>query len=320
VRPDILDSGLVETRESDRCDATDCGLVELLLPGRVAISKSRWSHVVVIAFDFISRPCPKVSGIYRAFRLKLLISPLDGSLFGGEDVEPPGQPDRAAVHTNTSIQGLYFHPELRIFPELAISLLKDIEETKCFPPCANQVMLFGRTTVSPMGTPSSGLPLFIDRLIDELALVCRPHIPEYVQDMLFPKYGDNRSRQVILNRYQPGDGISPHVDLLKRYDDGIIGISLGSGCAMDFARVGSEEDANNSESKEDISLWLPENSVIILVNEARYNWTHGIRYVHGDVVENQQTGEPEWIPRGFRTSITLRWLLPGADVVGSSLE
>jgi hypothetical protein len=252
--------------------------------------------------------------------LGLLITPLDGSLFGGEDVEPSGRPMPPAVHTNTRIKGLYFHPDLKIPPELADSLLKDIEETNCFPPGSNQVMLFGRTAISPTGTPSSGLPHFIDRLIEELTDICRPHVPEYVQDMLFPKSesGDNRSRQVILNQYQPGDGISPHVDLLKRYDDGIIGISLGSGCAMDFARVSTDEDTNDSGSKEDISLWLPENSVIILVNEARYNWTHGIRYVHGDVVENQQTEEPEWIPRGFRTSITLRWLLPGADIVGSA--
>jgi hypothetical protein len=94
----------------------------------------------------------------------------------------------------------------------------------------------------------------------------------------------------------------------------------GGGCTCTSATHPDEENMSNSESAEAILLWLPRNSVFTLVNGTRYNWTHDIRYVHGDVVENQQTGEPEWMPRGFRRiSITLKELIPGADVVGSSL-
>lgn len=52
------------------------------------------------------------------------------------------------------------------------------------------------------------------------------------------------ARQVILNQYLPGEGISPHVDLLGRYRDGISGISLGSGCVMRFKNVGPPSSEN----------------------------------------------------------------------------
>lgn len=221
-----------------------------------------------------------------------------------------------AIRTNSRIPGLYLHPNLCIAPELAASLLRDIEHSAYFSSGSNQVMLFGRNRQLPDDSISTGLPAFIDRLITQLAPICHSHVPSYVYEILFPTAGCTRSRQVILNRYCPGQGISPHVDLLGRYGDGIIGISLGSGCAMDFARAPSSSNSDIHTSDE-VSFWLPENSLLILSGEARYKWTHGIRPSHGDVVANGDDGRPRWIPRGFRTSITIRWLLPGADVVGS---
>lgn len=171
-------------------------------------------------------------------------------------------------------------------------------------------MLFGRTTISPTGIVSTGLPDFIEQLIFQLAIVCRPYLPPHVYSILFPNEANSsRSRQVIFNRYPPGQGITSHIDLLKRYDDGIIGVSLGSGCAMDF-------NAFDSPSDREFSLWLPINSVIVLEGDARYKWTHGIRGLYGDAIQNEGGTGVQWIPRETRTSITLRWLLPGADVVG----
>jgi 2OG-Fe(II) oxygenase superfamily len=170
-------------------------------------------------------------------------------------------------------------------------------------------MLFGRTVVTTTGISSTGLPSFIDDLILRLEVICRSQISTEVHEKLFPTGKPSRSRQVIFNRYYPGEGITPHIDLLQRYDDGIIGVSLGSCCSMDFRKV-------DSAQKQEMSLWLPENSVIILEGDARYEWTHGIRPLHGDVVEDEISGL-KWIPRGIRTSITFRWLLPGADIVGS---
>lgn len=167
-----------------------------------------------------------------------------------------------------------------------------------------------------------------------------------------------QARQVILNLYTPGEGISPHVDLLKRFGDGIIGVSLGSGCVMRFAKASSsavgvdgpartstlDESAHPSEALstsqivegEDGSiydLYLPERSVLVLSSDARYKWTHGIERRKSDFVTQSascshasptsttSTGSSgHWIDRGVRLSVTFRWLLPGADIVGVDEE
>lgn len=106
------------------------------------------------------------------------------------------------------------------------------------------------------------------------------------------------------------------MDLLGRYGDGIIGVSLNSGTVMSFLRVLDEkgEGKGKQEGREE-RVYLPAGSVIVLTGEARYEWTHGIAKRTVDVVEGLG-GVIEEIERGERISITFRWLLPGADVVG----
>ncbi|KIM26789.1 hypothetical protein M408DRAFT_177752 [Serendipita vermifera MAFF 305830] len=236
----------------------------------------------------------------------------DGSLFENsmeELEEHQNSRTLPSCRVNSIVSGLHCHPEMKISQDIAQSLLEDIEKANYFANGANQVMLFGRTVISSTGTVSTGLPHFIGQLILQLESICRPHLPPHVHDMLFPSDPNvSKSRQVIFNRYVPGEGISAHVDLLQRYDDGIIGVSLGSGCAMDFKAV----DPPDLE----MSLWLPVNSVIVLEGDARYKWTHGIKGLHGDVIRDETTDNVQWVPRETRTSITLRWLLAGADIVG----
>ena len=220
---------------------------------------------------------------------------LDGHLLG---VGP-------AWRTIPPVPGLHYDlGHLRIPEELGAALLESIEEHGYFRNGSNQVMLFGRAS-----SRSGGLPFFLTRLLEELEAILRPHIPLSTHNLLFPS-GSHQSRQAILNRYEPGDGITPHVDLLKRFGDGIIGVSLGAGCVMDFKEV--EGDAQ-------WSIWLPPLSVIVLEGDARYQWTHGIEGIRKDWVSKEGSSvEGEWIERGVRTSITLRWLLPGADIVGGT--
>lgn len=122
------------------------------------------------------------------------------------------------------------------------------------------------------------------------------------------------------------------MDLLRRFGDGIIGVSLGSGCVMRFDRAerqGSGGRQQCDEQKEIAAdrweLYLPERSVIVLSEDARYQWTHGIERRAEDFVEypeqgcsNEDTVRGQWVARGVRLSITFRWLLPGAEVVGGS--
>ncbi|KAF7968015.1 hypothetical protein HWV62_32183 [Athelia sp. TMB] len=228
-------------------------------------------------------------------------------------------PERNAVASRQAppIQGL-FAPSVLLPVEIADEVVQHCME-KYFSNGANQVMLFGRalpsTGPSEPGVQALGLPLFMTVLLSSLCELLRPEIPPETHTLLFPPPdAPIRSRQAILNLYQPGEGITPHIDLLRRFGDGIIGVSFGSSCTMSFRRAaGTEDDASDDG---ECHLHLPERSIIVLSGDARYVWTHGIQGRAGDFVRDEQSSETRWIERGTRMSITFRWLLPGADVVG----
>jgi len=191
----------------------------------------------------------------------------------------------------------------------------------------NQVMLFGRAhPPSTDGNSQSGIPPFLTELLSTISELLLPELPARTHALLFPPPDTPlRARQAILNLYHPGEGISPHVDLLNRFDDGILGISLGSGCVLSFRKELREELCQGTSSvqvagvdatSDEQHLYLPERSIVVLSEDARYKWTHGIHGRTKDFVRGERDGEGEWITRGVRMSITFRWLLPGAEIVG----
>ncbi|KAI8989883.1 hypothetical protein BD414DRAFT_485422 [Trametes punicea] len=224
------------------------------------------------------------------------------------------------------IPGLYFDPSILLPEALADDLMWTCIRTFFREGTVNQVMLFERgpsSSPSPASSTSSGLPACLTDLISLLADLLRPAVPPATHELLFSPSpsshrGPPRARQAILNLYWPGEGISPHVDLLDRYGDGIIGVSLGSGCAMQFARSSEDSDAS-AEAKGECALYLPKGSVLVITEEARYRWTHGIEKRFDDLVEDfPGSAQNVRLERDVRLSITFRWLLPGADVVGSA--
>ena len=138
------------------------------------------------------------------------------------------------------------------------------------------------------------------------------YLPQQTHKLLFPPPGTPaKARQVIINMYRPGEGITPHVDLLDRFGDGIIGVSLGSGCVMNFAKVKKDEvyshhHANDSADEEGGAVFLPHGSVYIMSEEARYSWTHGIDARTEDWVQDRDCEGGHWVMRSIRVSITFR--------------
>ncbi|RDB19951.1 hypothetical protein Hypma_013039 [Hypsizygus marmoreus] len=243
-----------------------------------------------------------------------------------------------ALLTAPLIRGLFFMPTLRLPQEIADSVTRFCLNTYFQVQGVNQVMLFGRffppqaepsppsMTGTMASTSSTGLPPILLHLLATLDTMLLPSLPPETHALLFPRV-PSRARQAILNLYQPGEGITPHVDLLRRYGDGIVGVSLGSGCVMQFARVVNDAphkppEQKNPKDQGNWDLYLPERSVIVLSEDARYGWTHGIGKHREDYVAaahisgEQATSTGTWIERGVRLSITFRWMLPGADVVG----
>ena len=232
----------------------------------------------------------------------------EDSLFGNSDPEPSSasvKPAHTHIAPEYDISGLHFNPSLCIPSATSVALLQAIKVHDYFRGGQiNQVMLF---VPSPdVQGSNTSLPSFLLDLITVLEDILRDNIPLSTHQLLFPGNAHPCARQAILNLYRPGEGISPHVDLVNRFGDGIIIVSLGSGTVMQLA---------NTQDGRALDLWLGPGSILVLEGEARYDWSHSIACRDSDLVKDPDFGN-SWISRDVRVSITLRWMLPGADVVG----
>jgi alkylated DNA repair dioxygenase AlkB len=117
-----------------------------------------------------------------------------------------------------------------------------------------------------------------------------PLIQKILNEKLITKIPD----QLIVNEYEPGQGISEHIDCVPCFDETIFSLSLGSACVMNFTRV---------EPLDKVSLLLEPGSLLILRGEARYNWKHGIIPHKTDIYRGQI------IQRTRRISLTFRNIL-----------
>lgn len=125
-------------------------------------------------------------------------------------------------------------------------------------------------------------------------------------DILWPRLNSFASTwdwsspdQLTVNEYEPGHGIPPHVDTHSAFLDPILSLSLQSDVVMDFRR-----------GDDQVQVRLPRRSLLIMSGEARYDWTHGIRPKHIDVVPSASGGLTTQA-RGKRTSLTFRRLRKG---------
>ena len=108
---------------------------------------------------------------------------------------------------------------------------------------------------------------------------------------------DQQADQVIVNEYQPGQGISAHVDRVPCFGPAVAALSLGSGCAMDFTRP---EDGTKA------GVYLAAGSLCVMTGPARYDWRHGI------AARKSDPGPAGRIPRARRVSVTFRTVLSQA--------
>jgi alkylated DNA repair dioxygenase AlkB len=98
--------------------------------------------------------------------------------------------------------------------------------------------------------------------------------------------------QVIVNEYLPGQGITNHVDCPPCFSHTIASLSLGSRCVMNFT--------NKDDEREIIPYLLDVRSIVVLKEDARYNWMHGIKLAKSDNYFGHK------IKRERRVSLTFR--------------
>lgn len=114
-----------------------------------------------------------------------------------------------------------------------------------------------------------------------------PYCDHLCADGFFPQLPD----QVIVNEYQPGQGIAPHIDCVPCFTDTIASLSLGSSCVMEFTHV---------ETREEIPVLLEPRSLVVLTGDARYRWQHAIPHRKTDRYNGHI------FQRGRRLSLTFR--------------
>lgn len=200
------------------------------------------------------------------------------SLFGSDEEDEPS--------ASLPIEGAYHFPAL-LSEEIQSEALQKVA---AFTGASNQCMLWGQEA------ETLAAPLL--RVLPDLL---RPTLPEDVYALLFDS---GLTLQVIVNLYEPGEGITPHVDLLSRYGDGILGVSFLSSALMQF----HEDDQLQA------SVLLRPGDVYILSGSARYDYKHGIPFQLVDTYTEE--GIEKTLVRGRRISITLRRMLQGADQLG----
>jgi len=119
-----------------------------------------------------------------------------------------------------------------------------------------------------------------------------PHWTGYVAKRLYDRgHTTDLPDQVIVNEYKPGQGIANHVDCEPCFGDSIVSLSLGSACIMNLI---------NLATKEKIEIVLAPRSAVVIKDESRYKWSHGIPPRLADTINN------EYIKRNLRISMTFR--------------
>ena len=129
-----------------------------------------------------------------------------------------------------------------------------------------------------------------------------PFAIEVAEKLMSQKLIEKLPDQLIVNEYEPGQGISAHIDCEPCFENTIVTVSLGSVYDMDFISV---------ETDDELSAPLGLGSALVLRGEARYKWMHRIKarkndpYPAGDLFPNL-AGSDSKRPRGRRVSLTYR--------------
>src|SRR4051794_2938783 len=124
-----------------------------------------------------------------------------------------------------------------------------------------------------------------------------PPIPAWGRDLAARLLAENISSQpfdhMLVNEYLPGQGIALHRDY-SPFGRRVVSLSLLSDCVMDFRSVQGPEKLHSR-------LLLERRSLLVLSDDARYLWEHGI------AARRKDHWQGVTMPRSRRLSITFRF-------------
>lgn len=202
--------------------------------------------------------------------------PRQGSLFD----DPAGEPSRSDAEGETSIAGLQYVEDFITATEHDL-LLTEIDAQPWLNDLKRRVQHYGYKYD------------YKSRFVDTSMWLGKLPVwaSEVARKMLAQDYVKEMPDQVIVNEYQIGQGIANHVDCPPCFTDTVAAITLGSACVMDFT---------HKSSRLKLPVLLRPRSLIVMKDEARYDWLHGIAARQSDLFRGRR------FPRGRRVSVTFR--------------
>ncbi|KAI8342465.1 hypothetical protein BC941DRAFT_412862 [Chlamydoabsidia padenii] len=124
------------------------------------------------------------------------------------------------------------------------------------------------------------LPAFVEPIVDRI-----------MSNQLMPIAPNH----LLVNEYNEGQGIMPHIDAPALFGPAILSLSLLSDCIMKFTQP---------ETNHHVDVILPRRSMVVLTGDSRYKYKHGISK---DLVETANDGTV--IQRAQRISFTFRQII-----------
>jgi alkylated DNA repair dioxygenase AlkB len=218
--------------------------------------------------------CPANTEI--TFRGRTMTDPTQREMFEGTDEAGPCTNAAALAR----IEGLAYVPDF-LSPEAQARLLRAIDSMPWWTELRRRVQHYGyrydyRSRSVDPSLRLGELPAWAVAVADVLR-----------ERELVPRPPD----QVIVNEYEPGQGISNHIDCEPCFDGHVASVSLGSACVMNFTRCAPGEV---------VPVLLQPGSVVVLAGEARYAWMHGIPARKSDTFGGRT------LARSRRVSLTFR--------------
>lgn len=116
-------------------------------------------------------------------------------------------------------------------------------------------------------------------------------IPPFMTELLKERTGYLNPEQVIINHYEPGQGIAAHTDHVGLFGDTVVIFSLLSPITMTFTHP----------TEDPIDLRLLPGSCLVMKGDARYKWKHEIKARKSDKIDGHA------VKRSTRISVTFRW-------------
>ena len=132
-----------------------------------------------------------------------------------------------------------------------------------------------------------------------------PHFTHFVvQKLMDNGYFAEEPDQLTINKYNPGDGIPPHIDNPTAFAEPLATLSLGSATVMEMKSTDGIK----------VSLFFPARTLVVFTKDSRYRWTHGIQARKTDLVFKSSADTlPCLLKRKMRISMTFRKILPKTD-------